>query len=263
MKVYIYHIINTRTGRFYLGRTGNVKKRFATHRRELRSRTHHCYKLQKAWDISGEEAFDFKVVYTGDVSDPESTEQEALDIAFRDYPEKIYNVSVHASGGDMISGHPKKSEIIKKRKAEQRLLINSMTPEERKARWARHGNMNGIKGTTRPESVKKAISESQKGNKHRLGFKCSQETRQKMSLIASKRIGDKNPFYGRSHTEESKQKIRESKLGTTPSNIKKVVIDGIEYISVSEASRQLGVCAATICFRIKSKNPNFKGYFYA
>lgn len=43
---------------------------------------------------------------------------------------------------------------------------------------------------------------------------------------------------------------------------KPVLIDNIEYESVSYAARQLNVCAATIIHRIKSKNKKYNEYFY-
>ena len=45
-------------------------------------------------------------------------------------------------------------------------------------------------------------------------FHCSEETKQKISK-ANKGLlaGEKNPFYGKHHTEKSKQKIREKSLG--------------------------------------------------
>ena len=44
------------------------------------------------------------------------------------------------------------------------------------------------------------------------GVKKSQEERKQMSERASQRIGDLNPFYGKEHSEETKEKIRKRKL---------------------------------------------------
>ena len=90
-----------------------------------------------------------------------------------------------------------------------------------------------------------------------------------MSAIASERLGEKNPFFGKHHSEETKQKVRETKQKNRekngpiiPTNVREVIINGETYISVTEAGRQLNVCAATILHRIKSPNPKFANYFY-
>lgn len=83
-----------------------------------------------------------------------------------------------------------------------------------------------------------------------------------MSKIASARVGDKNPFYGKHHTQETKDKLSKLREGNKPPNMQKVLINDIEYESVTEASRQLNVCPSTMIFRIKSPNPKFQKYFY-
>lgn len=45
-----------------------------------------------------------------------------------------------------------------------------------------------------------------------IGKSLTQETRNKMS---TSRIGDKNPMYGKHHTEETKEKIRKNNMGKT------------------------------------------------
>ena len=43
------------------------------------------------------------------------------------------------------------------------------------------------------------------------------ETKQKLSLLASQRIGNKNPFYGKHHSEETLEHFRKVHKGIKPS----------------------------------------------
>ena len=80
------------------------------------------------------------------------------------------------------------------------------------------------------------------------------------SCNAKRRIKDKNPFYGKTHTEEFKKKMSESKKGVPNTrDSKKVKIDGIVYDSYTHASTIIQCTVSTICNRIKSdKFPNYK-----
>lgn len=48
--------------------------------------------------------------------------------------------------------------------------------------------------------------------------------------------------------------------GKIPTTARKVEIDGIQYVSLTEAARQLDVVPATILYRLGSKNPKFESY---
>lgn len=74
------------------------------------------------------------------------------------------------------------------------------------------------------------------------------------------RDGKDNPFFGKKHLEETKKKIGEARKGKKPTNMKEVMIHGITYESISEASRQTGVPSPTILWRIKSKNMKYENY---
>lgn len=60
----IYKIRNVVNGHFYVGSTVSARVRFQTHRRQLRSGSHHCQPLQRAWDKYSEDAFKFEIVET-------------------------------------------------------------------------------------------------------------------------------------------------------------------------------------------------------
>ena len=65
------------------------------------------------------------------------------------------------------------------------------------------------------EMIRLEYSESISGeNNPNFGNINSEEARQKMRIKAKERIGDKNGFYEKSHSDESKEKIKESLFGS-------------------------------------------------
>jgi group I intron endonuclease len=80
-----------------------------------------------------------------------------------------------------------------------------MSLEERKEKFGKCGEKNGMYGKTHTEEVRKKISEMHKGNSYCKGKKLSEEIREKMSKNAKLKIGEKNPFFGKKHTEEVKK----------------------------------------------------------
>lgn len=94
------------------------------------------------------------------------------------------------------------------------------------------GKNHPMYGKSHSEETKLKISNSL------LGFKHTDETKKKLSIISSKRKGEKrtdktkqkmrenhvdfsgknHPFYGKKHTEESKKKMSEAKKGQIPWN---------------------------------------------
>ena len=66
----------------------------------------------------------------------------------------------------------------------------------------------GSKGCFQTEESRKKISEKAKGRKgSMLGRHLTKEQKDKISEFAKTRIGDKNPFFGKTHTEDTKDKI--------------------------------------------------------
>jgi hypothetical protein len=74
-----------------------------------------------------------------------------------------------------------------------------------------------------PEERRK-ISERQK-NRFR-----DPEERRKMSEMAKLRTGDKNPFYGKKHSEKTKKQISDKNKGKYMGGMERpVIIDGVWY----------------------------------
>ena len=60
----IYSIRNNINNKIYIGSSVNIKIRWATHKRALNSKVHHCQHLQRAWVKYGEDAFSFEIQET-------------------------------------------------------------------------------------------------------------------------------------------------------------------------------------------------------
>lgn len=272
----IYKILNQINGKYYIGSSYNIERRWITHKSHLKNHTHINIALQRAWDKYGPDAFKLEILlncdgYTRD--ERFEAEQFYLD----NIPNGNYNLSKYAGGGDNTSYHPEKDKIIEKITKSVKQRYESMTDEERdKLSIAMSGENNPMYGKTHSEEARNKISQkviayNKTHDNYRLG-KTFEETfgeeeviriKRILSDAASQRVGEKNPFYGKTHDDETKKIISDKRKGkyhgsqNTP-----VVIDCIEYKSLSEASRALGIPIPTILWRVKSKNKKFISYYY-
>lgn len=85
------------------------------------------------------------------------------------------------------------------------------------------------------------------GNK---GYKTTESAKKLLSEMYS---GENNPFYGKTHTKETKERIKHTfyKSGQIPHNATTVIIDEVSYNSIEEASRLTGYTVGSIKKYIK------------
>ena len=236
MNGYIYKIINTTNNKYYLGSTINFHKRRLRHLNTLKKGTHHCIHLQRAWDKYGENNFIFEIVEEC----INIKEKEQLILNTIDF-NTIYNVSKTASGGNMIENHPDKEAIILGRTQELRNSVKNPAFGEKNPNW--RGGIHKIKSTCMCGNKKATNANS-----------C-----QKCKNIS----GEKNPFYGKTHSEETKKLLSEKNKGKK--NIKSskaVVINNQEFYSIKEAAKMLNILAGTLSHRVRSKNPKYINYYF-
>jgi group I intron endonuclease len=258
----VYRILNNLSGRYYIGYSTNIERRFTVHRSKLKQKCHDNIFLQRAYNLDGEDKFKYDIIHVCD-TEKEAKEielQYLTDLSIRDM---LYNLNFNNSGGDLLKNHPNKKEIRNKILNSHRETMSKMTQEERSQKYGKFGEQNGMYGKTHTDEVKKQNSDMKKGNTNFKGRQHTEESKQKMSEIRkNKNMGENNSFFGKHHTEETKQKIREKNKGKIPPTAIAIIIDDKNYISITEASRQLNISTPTILWRLKSKNPKFTNYKY-
>jgi group I intron endonuclease len=108
-KVGIYKITNKINGKFYIGSSKQIERRWWEHQNDLNKNKHVNQKLQSAWSQHGSNEFEFTIIETVDESQLLIREQFYLD-TFK--PHLIgYNISDTASGGDNFTNNPNKEDI--------------------------------------------------------------------------------------------------------------------------------------------------------
>lgn len=176
----IYKIINTTNGKFYVGSTMDTRERFRTHRKKLRSNTHHCKHLQASWNKYGENAFIFLVAE--EVSSTEAL-QAAEDVWLAEHVGKpyCYNSGMHSGApwrGVTGAAHPSFGKPVS---AEQKADISRTLKEFYALAPENHPRY----GKTHSEESKAKMSVSRKGkmageDHYRYGQTLSAEVRGKI-----------------------------------------------------------------------------------
>jgi group I intron endonuclease len=249
----------------YIGSAKCFEKRWETHLKDLRSSKHHNTILQRLYHKYGESSLNFQIVelveYDKDVI--LSAEQKWIDAM------RAQNICINiadASFGDNLTHHPQRELIIEKIRTGVKQSIESLTVEERKKKFGSAGDKNGMFGKTHTAETKQRMREREysletreKMSKSAIAkFDKNPELRAHLSNIASGRIGEKNAFYGKTHTDAAKARMGEKNRGRTPVNAKKVKADGVIYESACKCAEALGISTASVAYRIKSPNFDFE-----
>lgn len=278
MIIGIYKIINKENGKYYVGSSQDIEKRFSRHRYELNNNRHHNILLQRAWNKYGENVFEFDIIESFEEISKEDLHKVEETYLVKTNFSASYNINKFASGGDMITNHPEYKKVIANKCKAMQKYLESLSDEERKEKRSKPGAKNPMYGKNHTEESKQKMSENirkfydneynfnyKKGLTHTefFGEEKAKEISKKMSKAASLKTGEKNSFYGKHHTEEFKRKASESRIGiyNGKQNIP-IIIDDVEYSSLGEASKALDIPITTIRWRVKSKNKKFINYKY-
>lgn len=274
----IYKIINKINQKYYLGSSKNIEKRWDRHISDLKNQRHHSILLQRSWNKYGEENFDFTIIEVIDENQILIREQELLEQETPYNPKIGFNIGTQATGGDNLTHNPNKQQIIENISKAVKKRYENETSEQKLIRCE------NIKGSKNPNYGNRwNDTQRSKMSKRRQGSKASQQTRDKIGKnskeqwqkpgFKQKRIensmGSKNPFFGKKHTQETKNKSSEkaldrfSKMNASDRakyGAQQISIDGQIFDSLSLAAKHFEVCRETIAHRLRSKNPKYENY---
>jgi len=170
-----------------------------------------------------------------------------------------YNISVGGTNGVMLfRKHTKetiekmKNSSIGKKKSESHCKNIGLSKkgrivsDEEKRKRSENSPLKGIKKLPMSDEIKKKISETKKGTKHR------KETILKLREL---NIGSKNYFYGKKHSEEFLKSKRKKiiQISLNDEFIK-------EWESLSEASKNLNIYVSNICNVLKGRYKTTGGF---
>ena len=266
MKGYIYKIINKENGKFYIGSTIDITKRKRAHFRQLKKGEHHCFHLQRAYEKYGKESFEltYKEIEVDNEDKLRLLEERYINYCWNSG--KLYNVSKKGCGGDLISYHPKNKEFREFQSKISRDRYANLSDEEKLRRSENFkGEKNPNYGHRWSKELREKVSKHWKDyySNHECilkgktyeeiyGKEKADELKRKMSERSKLKIGEKNHFYGKHHSEKTREIIRQKHLGKK--NLvcsKKVLVDGVTYDSANDCAKKLSIDYSTVAYRCR------------
>lgn len=240
---YTYKLTLNKSPAFYIGTTTDPKMRLISHRSELKRGIHGSHMFQKAWDESGSTEVYMEILFSGEQSIAQEKEIELLRSNCSDY--NLKNTCISSAKGidyDRVDN----PDLVRQRKSQ-----------------AVSGEKNPMYGKNHTSETRDRISKMKLGiPSPRKGVPMSEEGRKNIAeaIRLNPPAGEKNPFYGKHHSEETKEKLRSTRIGKLPANSNTIVIGGISYPSQNQAAKALGVSPGLITHRLKNsdKYPDYK-----
>lgn len=193
----IYCIEHIESGKKYIGSSIDITRRFCIHRSSLKHNKHHCAYLQRAVNKYGIEAFAFYVVE--ETAFETIDELQELEKKYIETAEvELYNIG-GVGGGDNLSKNPNKADIIARRTQTNLKNFLALTEEERKEKYSRPGETNpNWRHGKRARKLCPICQEIAIGGSAKTCMACQ----------TYDRSGSKNSFYGKKHTKETIDKLR-------------------------------------------------------
>ena len=238
----IYKIKNNIDNRIYIGCSKEPFRRLLKHQSLLRGNRHTSSEFQELYNSAPEDII-LTMEEIKEFDDPAEARVEEGKLL--NSSDNLLNTSNKPTGGDNVSNHPNREAIVKKHRDNYRRNTNFINSRVAKTNTAnpnyRHGK--SVEGRGCP--------------------KCGGHIGHYSNLCNTcrDRNGEKNSFYGKKHTPETRAKL--SAAATGRPNLrdrKKIRVESQTYPSLTEAARVMNMNASTLAHRARS--PNYPNVYY-
>lgn len=228
----IYRIRNVVSGRFYVGSSEDIYRRFEAHRRKLRRGDHTNVGLQASWTKHGEDVFKFDILQRVPMEELRAVERNML-IPLLSHP---LCCNMH----DETYVFPRTGRThSEESKAKISAKVQAALAEGRGGKFIPS------------EETRAKMSEALKGNQNAMGHVRTEEHRRKLS-DANK--GNQN-FLGRTHSEASRQKMGRAVVVVEPSGVEH------RYATITELRTALDMTSPTVHRALESGARLTKGRY--
>ena len=254
----IYKITNIKNGKFYLGSTKDFTRRQGDHFRDLKNGDHINKHLQNAFNLDGEENFKFEIIETCEESNLIILEQHYLD-TLTPFRENGYNICLQSKGGNTYDNLSEEDKLIFKEKSKNFGIDNGMYGKSHTDESIQKQKEKSVDRFTLQWFISK-YGDIQ-GRLH-YDDRCKKQSENAK--------GDKNPFYGKimkgsrfkgkTHTQETKNKMWESRKTIKDDNLFMDMIRD-KSISIQHISSYFNVSDQTVRYHCKKINGHPPSHF--
>ena len=214
----IYKIVNRVNGKYYVGSSNNIKKRWSKHKNDLNKNIHNNKYLQRSWNKYGKDNFDFIILEKISPTNLLSKEQSYLNICKND--KNKYNIAYSSTAPMLGKNHTqdakKKMSICKKGKPGIPKSLESKIKQSNSMKGKYLGCNHPLFGKHHTQETKEKIKiANSKTYEEIYGIEKANKKRIIQSNMWS---GSNNPMYNKHHTLDTKLKLANYRIGKKHSN---------------------------------------------
>ena len=240
----VYKIKNNINDQVYIGCTKDLYKRFLKHQSSLRCNRHTSHLFQDLYNRYSE-TLSLTIEPIATYDNQHDARQHELYLLCNSC--NLLNTRRTNSGGDVVSKHPNYNLIVSKHQENYRSNVNFQDN-----RATAYGPQN--------PNYRHGLALKSRSCIGCGGF-VSPYVERCMSCQLYNRSGANNSFYGKTHSESTRKALSAAKLGKPNLSCSKaIMVDGVKYISLNTAAKELNMVTSTLGHRCRS--PNYPNVYY-